>query len=337
MRVLVFVPPDHYLWDFWFAPRRPGKPWHLFYLQAPRSLPDPELRHAKATIGHAVSLDLVHWEEVGTAFTPGPPGSWDDRAIWTGSILRHDGRYYFFYTGTSVAERGAVQRIGLATATDLRSWRRAGDGPVVQADPRWYRTLGQPGVTQEDCRDPWVVPDPAGGGWLMFFTASARDAEPDGRGVVGLARSRDLLHWEADEPVCPPGDFGEIEVPQVVALEGRYYLLFCTAQHSAARVARTGAAGAWNGTAYLTGFNLTGPYLPLGGEPLVADADGRYYGGRVVAGFDDRLVFFAWRKWDDEGRFLGGLSNPAPLRLLPDGRLQVDAEHLWPGAAGAGP
>ena len=48
--------PDHWLWDFWFA--RDGDDVHVFYLQAPRSLGDPELRHHNATIGHAVSRDL---------------------------------------------------------------------------------------------------------------------------------------------------------------------------------------------------------------------------------------------------------------------------------------
>ncbi len=48
--------PEHWLWDFWFA--QDGDDVHLFHLQAPRSLGDPALRHANATIGHAVSRDL---------------------------------------------------------------------------------------------------------------------------------------------------------------------------------------------------------------------------------------------------------------------------------------
>ena len=88
---MVHFLPDRLLWDFWLAPRRPGEPYHLFYLQAPRDLPDPELRHWIASVGHAVSPDLVHWEERPTALTPGPPGRLDDRALWTGSIVERGG------------------------------------------------------------------------------------------------------------------------------------------------------------------------------------------------------------------------------------------------------
>ncbi len=94
---MVFVPTDRYLWDFWFAPRGgPDAPYHLFFLQAPRTLRDPEERHGRATVGHAVSRDLVRWEELPTALEAGPAGAWDDRAIWTGSMIRHSGAVYWF-------------------------------------------------------------------------------------------------------------------------------------------------------------------------------------------------------------------------------------------------
>ena len=35
--------PDKWVWDFWFA-RHEGQ-HHIFYLQAPRALGDPGLRH----------------------------------------------------------------------------------------------------------------------------------------------------------------------------------------------------------------------------------------------------------------------------------------------------
>ena len=52
--------PDKWLWDFWFA--QDGPYYHIFYLQAPKSLSDEKLRHWHATIGHAVSEDLRNWE-----------------------------------------------------------------------------------------------------------------------------------------------------------------------------------------------------------------------------------------------------------------------------------
>src|SRR5215213_6370282 len=134
--------PDHWLWDFWFA--RDGDDVHLFHLKAPRSLGDPELRHRHAAIGHAVSRDLRTWRVLEDALAPGPPGEFDDLATWTGSVIRHHGRWHLFYTGISHADGPGIQRIGVASSDDLLAWER--HGLVLEADPAWY----EPG----DWRDP---------------------------------------------------------------------------------------------------------------------------------------------------------------------------------------
>src|SRR5215213_10289021 len=105
---------ERWLWDFWFA--QEGGDVHVFYLQAPRSLGDQELRHHSATIGHAVSRDLRVWRVLPDALGPGDPGAFDDLATWTGSVLRHRGRWHLFYTGVARAEDGRVQRVGHATS-----------------------------------------------------------------------------------------------------------------------------------------------------------------------------------------------------------------------------
>jgi beta-fructofuranosidase len=334
---VVYVPTDHLLWDFWLAPRRPGESYHLFHLQAPRDLPDPELRHGMATIGHAVSDDLVAWTPRPTAFVPGSPGSWDDRAIWTGSIVRHDGVAHFFYT--AIQRGGFVQRIGLATSTDpaLERWERHPANPILTADRRWYAPAAprrRDGALSEDCRDPWVIRAPNEDAWYLFFTAGASSVPADERGVVGCARSTDLVRWEPLPPVVGPGEFGELEVPQVVELGGRWYLFFCTRKHSARRRARLGdqPAARWYGTHYLVADRPTGPYRLLTDEALVGDDAGTYYAGRIATDPNGRPVFLAWRQFDEGGAFLGGLSNPSPLAVLADGRLRVDTSALWPEA-----
>ena len=167
----------------------------------------------------------------------------------------------------------------------------------------------------------------------MFLAARANTGPLDGRGVIGLARSKDLLSWEMLPPVSTPGDFTEMEVPQVVPLNGRYYLLFCAARHSSAQLSQTGATN-WFGTHYLVADKLTGPYFSLTDEPLVADATGTYYAGKFVRDSEDDLYFMAWRQWDEKGDFCGGLSDIARVKILPDGRLQVDAQQLWSMQAG---
>ena len=63
---------DRWVWDFWIADD--GSMFHLFFLQAPRSLGDPDLRHDHASVGHAVSPDLTTWTAVGLALSPPEPG-----------------------------------------------------------------------------------------------------------------------------------------------------------------------------------------------------------------------------------------------------------------------
>ena len=77
---------DKWVWDFWFAVDNDEV--HIFFLQAPRSLGDPERRPHHASIGHAVSRDYRTWTALPDAWHPGADGDWDDLATWTGSVIR---------------------------------------------------------------------------------------------------------------------------------------------------------------------------------------------------------------------------------------------------------
>ena len=149
--------PNRWIWDFWLA--RDGEDYHVFYLQAPRTLGDPELRHFNASIGHAVSRDLREWCPLPDALRPGPPGAWDDHAVWAGCVIRYDGLWHMFYTGVHTSEDDLIeQRVGLATSTDLENWRKHPDNPLIESDPHYYsrRDLGTLGP-ERVWRDPCVL------------------------------------------------------------------------------------------------------------------------------------------------------------------------------------
>ncbi len=243
-------------------------------------------------------------------------------------MIVRDGIAYMFYTGTCQTEKGLVQRIGLAISTDLVHWERHPGNPLVELDTCWYEPQSTEQKQDQAWRDPYIVYSSEENTYYMFLSARVNKGPHDGRGVIGLARSSNLLSWEVLPPVSMPGNFTEMEVPQVVALNGRYYLLFCTAKHAAARLASVGGRG-WYGTHYLVADRLTGPYRLLTNEPLVADTIGTYYAGKLVRNTGDALQFMAWRQWHEEGHFCGGLSDIAPVHVLPDGRLQVDTQQLW--------
>ena len=95
-RAMALELDDRWIWDFWLV--RDGARHHVFYLQAPRALADPDARHWSVSIGHAVSTDPRGWQVLPDPLRPGPAGCWDDASTWTGSVVRHDGRWHLLYT-----------------------------------------------------------------------------------------------------------------------------------------------------------------------------------------------------------------------------------------------
>jgi beta-fructofuranosidase len=325
--------PDKWVWDFWLA--HDAQQHHVFYLQAPRSLQRSELRHHHATIGHAVSSDLRRWRVLADALKPGEPGCWDDLATWTGSVIERDGRWYMLYTGINRSEGGLIQRIGLAVSDDLVEWAKHPANPVLEADSRWYEVLDPTRWRDQSWRDPYLFVDPTDGDLRVLITARSRDAAPDGAGVVAHARSTDLVDWEISPPLTQPGEFAQVECPQLVLLEDRALILFsCLDEdHSAARRQRLGDGGV-TGTYVFSAAKVDGPYsastAPIAGpNPL-----GSLYAGKLVPSGPASWAFMAFRGAGNRD-FVGELTDPLPVAVHDDGRLTlaVDGGLVLPAAS----
>jgi beta-fructofuranosidase len=301
----------HWIWDFWLADT--GTEYHVFYLQAPREV-HAEQRHWSTTVGHAVSTELTHWQVLNDALRPGTEPSFDDLAVWTGSVVRgDDGLWYLFYTGLSQANDGQVQRVGLATSADLMTWRKHGTDALVSADPRWYHTLDGSGE-EEAWRDPWLVRDPDDNGWHMLVAATARDGQVGQRGVLGHAWSPDLLTWRVLPPLSrTDSGLGQLEVPQLAVVGGDPVLLFnCLGpQLSRARQEAGEAGGVW----VLRPDSLLGPYDVTNATRLT---DESLYVGKLVQSRDGQWVLLAFVNQDADGAFVGSISDPMPV-VLPVG------------------
>jgi beta-fructofuranosidase len=313
----VFRLPDAWVWDFWLVDD--GQQYHLFFLYASRALKDPEARHLRASIGHAVSDDLETWERVTDALVRSDAPAFDDLATWTGSVVRHpDGRWFMFYTGATFAPPNSnIQTIGYATSTDLLSWDKA-PGPVVAADPQWYEKHGDGGWHDVACRDPWFFPAAAGLGCKRKTTAGANPGPHDDRGVVGHAWSADLENWEVRQPLSPPGQgFGQLEVFQTAVVDGRQVLVFnCLAKETS----RTRRATGTTGGVWLTQTTSPlGPYDIAGARLITDDC---HYVGKFI---DDRETgdtkFLAFRNNDDQGEFVGEIDSPRIATWDGDGQL----------------
>lgn len=311
----MFRLPDQWVWDSWIADD--GERYHLFFLQAPRSLVDADKRHTRATIGHATSTDLVEWTYHGTALRPDPSG-WDDLALWTGSVVRgDDGRWRMFYTAINTRGHGLKdQRVGLVESDDLFTWRRVTDRPVVEVDPRWYKTLEDDPGASETWRDPFVFRDPDGDGWRMLITARAKGAGRNDDGVLAEARSHDLVNWEVGPPVCAPGaGFGQLEVAQIRVIDGRPVLAFtCHPQEqTSGRIERSGSYCTWSVTAERT----TGPWNVDAAVPFTAEPT--LFAAPLVQQRDGRWAFVGFRNTESEGRYAFDIIDPVPVELRPDG------------------
>ncbi len=219
--------PGQWVWDSWFV--FDGEHHHAFYLQASRALGDPNRRHRNTSVGHAVSTDLKNWTVLADALAPSESPAADSWTTWTGSVVRQDdGTWRMFYTGTSRENAGERQTVCAATSNDLITWTKVSNNPVLQADSTWYKTLAE-GFGNEPFRDPWVCRLPGQSEWTMLVTAGSKFADRrEVEGVMAVAKSTDLEHWQLQAPLGAPGQgFGETEVFQFEVVDGVPIILFC--------------------------------------------------------------------------------------------------------------
>jgi len=328
---VTFSLPDSWVWDFWTAVD--GATVHLFYLHAPTSLGDPDLRHRNAAIGHATSTDFVTWVDHGVVLEHGPDGSPDASATWTGSVLRDPaGLWRMYYTGSRFLapdDRTNVETVLMAVSDDLFSWTKVPSVAVPARHP-WYETLADGTWHEEAWRDPWIVPDPHGEGWHMLVTARARHV-PDGvdprdRGVIGHVVSDDLTAWTTTEPLSAPGaGFAHLEVPQLATVDDRDVLLFsCDSAHLAG--ARRGdRGGIW--ALPVDAERLFTTPVDVREAQLISGDD--LYAGRIVH-TPSGPALLGFENTGSAGEFVGRLADPRPIRWDRHDRLVAAQEEVAP-------
>jgi beta-fructofuranosidase len=306
-----FSPRKKWLWDSWFVVNKDK--YHVFYLQS-KKFKNSERRHDYSSIGHAVSKDLKSWEEIGLALGKGEKDSWDDLALWTGSVIKKDGRWYMFYTGRGKKDR-LVQKIGLAISDDLVSWEKV-DNFVLEVDGRYYQkdfginNLGKIGAW----RDPFVFRK--GKKYYMTLSARARGKDKEYNGCIGLAVSEDLINWKIRKPIFSPGLYDEMEVNQVIYRGGFYYLFFGVAFDNLYSVENSKRKSSKGLHCYYS-KRLRGPYSPVNGNGVVVDGADKIYDIRLVK--KGREYYgIGWLNRDDNGKFVGKLSSKFLISINKD-------------------
>jgi beta-fructofuranosidase len=302
-----YSPKDQYLWDAWFI--KTGNDYHMFHLQAPRAVAPAE-RHHCASIGHAVSQDLMHWEELPAALQAGEAGAWDDLALWTGCVIAHENKFYHFYTGRS-AQEFWVQKIGLAVSTDLMHWEKHPRNPLVVADERYYEMAD--GLNKLEgapaWRDPYVFRDPASE--KFYMTISGRQQSESGvyNGCVAVAESSNLIDWKILPPLLAPPRYEQMETTQMIFHENRYYLFFSTWAKDY-EPAWAKAHGAYSGLHCYCADELFGNYQPVNGNGVVLDNGEAMYVVRLLENRGNLFTAIGWLNGEAQGNFIGRLSRP---------------------------
>ncbi len=282
-----YSPRGLYVWDAWYVAR--GEEVHAWHLQRVRpgaSFP-PGYDDA---LGHAVSRDLITWEECPPGLAPDPANPDDNLQMWTGSTVWHEGRGYLFYTMRGSRTAAREQRLGLALSDDLRTWRRHLGNPILTPDPRWYATAAAPVPGVVDCRDPLVVAAPQGGWYLYFATRRPGEELPE-TSVIGLAWSPDLVHWEQRPPAFAPGTYACLEAHDVFELHGRWYLTALVGAYYGNRGVFRDPHLA-HGTIYAVAEQPEGPFVELADNALVGAATSAPITCRsVVLGGERHLLY----------------------------------------------
>jgi len=249
--------------------------WHLFgitHAEPPNGLDEKIFAHATAP-------DLLGpW----TKHPPVLPYDKDagETHMWAPYVLRSGDKYWMYYCGgganASGGEDDAKYRIQLATSTDLFTWERSPDNPMV--------------VDGFDARDPMVLK--VDDQWVLYYCATIA---PGGGGnhTVAAYTSQDLTHWSNKKEVFihPEKGYsgGPTESPFVVNRNGKYYLFVCTnVGYNETAVYESDSAFHWDIA------NLVGKF-PAHAAEVVVTPDDKWYVSR--AGWSQGGVYLAELTW----------------------------------------
>lgn len=306
---------ENWVWDCWLFDD--GQEFHIFFLQAPKSLEDSDKRHLNASVGHAKSKDLINWERLPDALKPSDEPAFDQIATWTGSVVQNpqDGLYYMFYTGISPVGAGNVQQIGVATSPDLITWTKHPGNPISSADAAVYHSQ-EDGESDTNWRDPWVFFDERDQKWHMLNTGDIKGGEVKRRGTIAHSTSTDLLNWQVQQPLIGESGFGQMEVFQIEKVEDRYVLVFCVGKQHLEGF----PAAFTTGTYSVPADSLTGPFHI--DKTDIIDAEG-IYAARIIKNRAGEWVLLGFEHGKEKEDFTGRICDPIPLYLNSQGNLKV--------------
>ncbi len=299
---------DGYLtWDPWIF--KDGNLYRVFYLIGnPKDAPAWSI----GAIGSAISTDLKHWEDCGIVLKPQLEHKWESGRLLAGNVCKEEDIYYLFYSASPSYPLTLEERIGLATSDDGVNWQRSST-PLVEPDSRFYAPslafflAGFINQYHYQWRDPYIIKEPVTGYYYMFISASCQGLNPRFNGCIGLAVSQRINGpYEVLPPAACPilegteeSIFYEMERPQVIYNNGKYYLFFSAWLHAVNPkwLASVGKDKITNSSIYCyVSDKITGPFKPLTDKPIVKGSEATgLYGTNFFTGPNEELFAYGWR------------------------------------------
>jgi beta-fructofuranosidase len=244
--------------------------------------------------GHAVSDDLVHWEDLPVALAP-EPGEPGEFGMFTGATINvGDGTARFFHTsvGPEVHLNGSDQKqlpsLATSTGDDLRELTKSEANPLVETPP-----MGAFDPPYDASEQPASIPYTDPGGFRDTHLWQGEDGAyymSLGTGVNGNAgamtiyRTDDIsdpTSWSYDSHVTGPGEVGFWECPQLIQFENHSMIHYSIGFYGDETVGFHW--GTWDSVNRTFSFDSN--------ELL---ARGEYYAPQAMRTVDDRQVMFGW-------------------------------------------
>lgn len=220
----VYSPGGRYVNDHCFIEDSDGA-LHLFHITG-KAGGGPYAVGNEETFGHAVTRDLLNWQEWPNVLSIAPSTTYEPHHLFAPFVCMHDGRNYLFYAG--INQERMNESMCLAVSDDLACWDKHPANPVFRPSRQWAEYEPGSGVWG-CCRDPHILPHPIYG-FILYYVSWLKGT--GGRlAAIGAAVSENLISWQDAGPVLIRERAEEysttsMESPCVIVRDGQYYLFY---------------------------------------------------------------------------------------------------------------
>ncbi|MBE7071099.1 MAG: glycoside hydrolase family 32 protein, partial [Ruminococcaceae bacterium] len=215
--------------------------------------------------GHAVSDDLVEWEELPVALAPEKPYE-DGNGCMSGSAIEAEGKLWLFYN--SMSSTGG-ETVSAACSEDGIRFTKLETNPILRPPFEGSNIK---------LRDPIVFR--YGGSYRMAVGAGAA-----GIAKVLLYESRDLVSWEYVGELLSDSRYGSvIESPGLFELDGRWVFIIQSEKHLPTKVLF--ASGEFDGKRFIFDDEFD-PFFPI-------ETGSDFYNPVTFEDRDGRRILISW-------------------------------------------